>query len=369
MGDMWTARIQAGTADFEARFEHIKVTYKTVDDTQLEAAVFVPKTLTSRSDPVSAPVLVHFHGGALITGAAPDLCFLSDWVRDLAHTTPAIFISPSYRLSPETPAVSILDDIADFWRWFPTHLPSLLSSPPWQHITPDLTRLLALGESAGGYLALQSALLLSVKPPLRAVVALYPAIYPDLAVFNSHLPDAKKANDDDDAVVTAFLSTALGGNQTIRTSTPWPGLLTETIASMTTGRAREVWGPDEEGRLELGYALQQARNRAERSCGRGPGRGRGAIAEGDEAGSEERKGGLPPIWVVQGTEDTVVPKEGTDEMVKRLREEGPEGTEVRYTVREGGHGFDIPLRLGEGEEGWVREGVEWVRGFWLGGGC
>ncbi|KAK4146019.1 Alpha/Beta hydrolase protein [Dichotomopilus funicola] len=358
---MWTARIQAGTADFEARFEHIRVTYKTVDDTQLEAAVFIPKTLTSRSDPVSAPVLVHFHGGALITGAAPDLCFLSDWVRDLAHTIPAIFISPSYRLAPETPAVSILDDIADFWRWLPVHLPSLFSSPPsppspssssqsnnspnWQHITPDLTRLLALGESAGGYLALQSALLLSVRPALRAVVALYPAIYPDLAVFNSHSSDAKKVNEDDNAVVTAFLAARQGSNQTTRTSTPWPGLLTETIAAMTTGRAKEVWGPDEEGRLELGYALQQARNRAER----------------------KRKGGLPPIWVVQGTEDTVVPKKGTDEMVKRLREEGPEGTEVKYTVREGGHGFDIPLRLGEGEEGWVREGVEWVRGFWLGG--
>lgn len=212
-----------------------------------------------------------------------------------------------------------------------------------------------------------------MRPPLRAVVALYPAIYPDLAAFNHHPSDRKKVNVDDDAVVTAFLAkTRLdngGSNRVIRTSTPWPGLLAEAIASMTTGRAREVWGADPEGRLGLEYALQQARNRAERSCGPGRGRGRGADVRGvGEEGEEGRKGKLPPIWVVQGTEDTVVPKDGTDEMVLRLREEGPEGTEVRYTVREGGHGFDIPLRLGEGEEDWVKEGVEWVKGFWLGDG-
>ena len=72
--------------DLEARFDRIVVTYKTVHNTALEAFIFVPKTI-SATDATTAPVLVHFHGGALILGTAPEPFFLTDWFAPLSLLT------------------------------------------------------------------------------------------------------------------------------------------------------------------------------------------------------------------------------------------------------------------------------------------
>lgn len=72
-------------ADFGllAQFERIDLVYKTIETTPLSAAVLVPKSLisqtTSPDSPRSVPVLVHFHGGALITGTNLDPAILSRW--------------------------------------------------------------------------------------------------------------------------------------------------------------------------------------------------------------------------------------------------------------------------------------------------
>lgn len=73
-------RGQIVIADLEAKFDRRDVAYKTVENTPIEAAIFIPKTLISSSEAVTAPVLVHFHGGGLITGAVPDPFFLVDWL-------------------------------------------------------------------------------------------------------------------------------------------------------------------------------------------------------------------------------------------------------------------------------------------------
>lgn len=69
-------RGQQVTLDLQTRFDRIDVAYKTVNNTPIETAIFVPKTLSSAT---TAPVLVHFHGGALITGTFPEPFFLTDW--------------------------------------------------------------------------------------------------------------------------------------------------------------------------------------------------------------------------------------------------------------------------------------------------
>jgi len=63
-----------------AQFQRIDVVYKTIENmnTSLSAAVLIPKSLPLDSLR-SVPVLVHFHGGALITGTNPDPSFLSRW--------------------------------------------------------------------------------------------------------------------------------------------------------------------------------------------------------------------------------------------------------------------------------------------------
>ncbi|KAL2200801.1 Alpha/Beta hydrolase protein [Corynascus similis CBS 632.67] len=330
-------RGQIVIADLEAKFDRRDVAYKTVENTPIEAAIFIPKTLISSSEAVTAPVLVHFHGGGLITGAVPDPFFLVDWIRELAHSTSAIFVSAGYRLAPETPAVSILDDVADFWAWLHADFTAAIRAhfPEAPNLTPDLSRLAATGESAGGYLALQSALYLSRQKTtknggnrnrLRAVIAQYPALFTDLAAFNTRPEQPDPAMD---ALVDNFAGRQPGS---VRVSAPWPGDVSVTVAALSNGRLRDLYGADPEGRLTLGYALERA---------------------------EE----VPPaLWVVQGGDDTWVATAGADEMVERLRRERPK-VNLKYTVVPGGwHGFDQTNKL---EDDWVKEGVEFFNRFWL----
>jgi acetyl esterase/lipase len=321
------ARGAAVVADLQTRFDRLDVPYKTVNGTPIEAAILVPRTLASATEAQSAPVLAHFHGGGLVLGTNPEPFFLADWVRDLAHSTPAIFISAAYRLIPEAKATDSLDDVADFWVWVHRHLLLAIRSR-WPHLTPDLDRIAAIGESAGGYLALQSAFLYGATAQPRAVVASYPAIYPDIAAYNPRpqVPDPKL-----DAVVEDYLASIPPG--TVQTSAPFPQKGQLSMATTRNGSKRRILGEDPEGRLTLAYALERVR----------------------EAGT------LPPIWIIQGSDDTVVAPAATDAVVEGLRKALPDVV-VKYTVRPGEHGFDVVSQL---DDDWVADGVEFVKGFWV----
>ncbi|KAL2132422.1 hypothetical protein VTI74DRAFT_3820 [Chaetomium olivicolor] len=324
-------RGQEVTADLQARFERINIAYKTVNNTPIETAILVPKKLLAKSpDSITAvPVLVHFHGGGLRVGTNPEPFFLADWVRDLAHQAPAIFLSPAYRLVPESRAVDALSDVADFWTWLrdPAANPlNQLIFSRWPHLVPDMDRVAAIGESAGGFLALQSALQFNRVAKLRAVIAQYPACFTDLQVFNRRPEEPRP---EFDRVVDEYVKNMKEGE--LRVSSPWPETLDFFIAVSMTGRSREMFGDDPEGRLTLRYALEQA---------------------------EEVP---PPMWVVQGDKDGIVPREATDEMVERIRRERPKAV-VKYTVRPGDHGFDVLNTL---QDDWVKEGVDFVKGEWL----
>lgn len=84
-------------------------------------------------------------------------------------------MSPDYRLRPEATLAEIVDDIRDFWVWVENGLPSALdsASPPAEL---DLDNIALTGESAGGHLAAQSALLAMTRNPLRVVIPMYPAL-------------------------------------------------------------------------------------------------------------------------------------------------------------------------------------------------
>jgi acetyl esterase/lipase len=69
------------------------------------------------SPPLGHPVLVRFHGGFLITGAALYPDFIPQWSLDYCRQHNAILVAPDYRLLPESNGVDILDDLDDFWKW------------------------------------------------------------------------------------------------------------------------------------------------------------------------------------------------------------------------------------------------------------
>ncbi|KAF4629656.1 hypothetical protein G7Y89_g8490 [Cudoniella acicularis] len=147
-------------------FNRIDLPYAQVNGIDLMATILTPEViLSSTKAPSPSPVLVHWHGGGFIAG------HLSQHrVIEFALSHKAVIISPDYRLLPEANGTDILADVQAFSQWVHDELSTIL-----RHHHPDVTlnldQVLAFGESAGGYLALQSAVLFSNILDIKAVIS------------------------------------------------------------------------------------------------------------------------------------------------------------------------------------------------------
>ena len=100
--------------------------------------------------------------------------FFPEWVCKLALEKSAIIVSVDYRLLPtENGVADVLEDLEDFWKWSRSSLPQLIAEKA-PGSSPDYSRTLLAGTSAGGYCCLQLAL--SHPDEVAAVAVLYPLI-------------------------------------------------------------------------------------------------------------------------------------------------------------------------------------------------
>jgi len=127
-------------------------------------------------------------------------------VLELALSKNAIIISPDYRLMPEANGIDIMSDVGCFWTWLHETLPSISQS--W-HSRPDLSKIACCGESAGGYLSVQSALMfpqsnikvvISTAAPLNADVPSFRVPRPRL-LMGSRPPSPRQA----EAIIQNYL--------------------------------------------------------------------------------------------------------------------------------------------------------------------
>ncbi|KAK4507500.1 hypothetical protein PRZ48_001235 [Zasmidium cellare] len=314
-------------AAIDARFSPfniINVNYKHVKSVGIPLSILLPKTLK----PGKHPITVRWHGGGFGTGHRLFPEWYAEWTLQLSLDHEAIAISPDYRLLPEASGLDILSDAEDFYTWLfdPQGLASLLP----EDIVLDLENVLVTGESAGGWHALQAALLHPSK--IRAIIAHYPMI--DLAaphfssqhekdIFSPPRPQA------DSSILTSYVEN-LTGEEVVPNRTPPEGEMNVLII-LQQGLYPKYFGPDP--RL---YPLEQL----------------------------EKAETFPPTWILHGTGDSVVPVEGTRVFEEAFRERGErEGWgPLKVTYREGAeHGFD--LREGD-EDGWRREGVQFIEKYW-----
>ncbi|KAK4215500.1 Alpha/Beta hydrolase protein [Rhypophila decipiens] len=326
----WAERIPGIKALLESRFDRVDVAYKTVNNQPIETAILIPKSLAP--DSTSVPVLVDIHGGALVMGANPEPGFIARWAIDLVEQEQAIWVCPSYRLLPESTSGEILDDIDDFWKW--VHHPASVSSglqAAVNTVRPGLTlnlyRVALRGESAGGFLSLQTAFLYP-HSKVKVVIAHFPIMYTDL----EHDPLPARSKDvppgsDADKLIDKYLEEVAKKPGQIRTVSPWPEMGEFLFATFGTGRLKSLTGDDE--RMTLRYAMSRAKS-------------------------------LPPLWVAQGIQDPIVAKEATDEVVAKIREAYPD-TPLKYTVEDGEHGLGADLAI---TDSWVAEGVAFVKKYW-----
>lgn len=138
--------------------EHVEVTrhvYREVAGERL------PLDLYLRPDaPTPRPIVVALHGGGWRAGSLTQLPGINRYLAARGHAVAAV----GYRLAPRHPFPAAHDDVLAAITWLQEHAGELGLDP---------TRVVLLGRSAGGHLALLAAYR-RADPSIRGVVAYYP---------------------------------------------------------------------------------------------------------------------------------------------------------------------------------------------------
>jgi acetyl esterase/lipase len=142
----------------------LRVPYKTVYGTDIPTDIFVPDR-PLQDDSGLTPVIIMFHGGGFMLGQAK--MNNKDQIND-CMSRGWIVMSVEYRLCP---GVDVLEgpmaDARDALKWAQIGgLASVLKEAYFEKVLPDPKRVMAMGTSAGGHLALSLVrnLNLVVKP-------------------------------------------------------------------------------------------------------------------------------------------------------------------------------------------------------------
>lgn len=161
----------------------------------------IPIRIYRSSAESDQPVLVYFHGGGMVLGSNHSFEPLA---RALAAASAATVVSVDYRLAPESPAPAQFDDAYTATVWV---------SENASQIGIDATRLVVIGDSAGGSLAAGVALAARdhKSPAIFCQVLLYPGLDRDMAAHSiTALADAPMLSHDDIVYMHDLADTGAG---------------------------------------------------------------------------------------------------------------------------------------------------------------
>lgn len=307
------------------KFDIHTTPYKTVNSQPVDLYVLLPKNLPAGPH----PVLIHFHGGFLTTGHAIFPDWAAQWALDYQLAYSAIRISANYRLLPESNGADIHSDVSDLLSWVEKDLAPYLKSVGSSAI-PDVSKVLVYGESAGGYLAIQSSLM---RPDLiQAAIAAYPMTYLDSDWYS-----------------TASTTKSIFGSPQLPKA-----LVEEHLASLPKGRV--LTGAFPPARSDIMISILQS--------GLLP-KVMGTDDSFFPARTLEKMSGkekVPFLFVLQGKQDSAVPCKDSEKFVK-LWESKFGKAKVRGAFEDGEHGFDADVLV---ETPWMKEGLVEVTKAWLG---
>ena len=117
---------------------HVTTVYLPVRDGVARCLVYRPTSADSGDE---LPIILYAHGGGFTVGSAEDTDYIT---RRLAFDNDAVVVSANYRLAPEYPFPTPLDDVVDIYQW-------LLDEA--QRIGGDAARIAMAGDSAGSNFA------------------------------------------------------------------------------------------------------------------------------------------------------------------------------------------------------------------------
>lgn len=332
------------TADtYNPKYESFEIhhtTYTQVRGHGIDVNIFVPKSVVSNPSRGinlrSTPLIIRFHGGGLMSGCCIYGSWFPNYILTLAAQNHAIIISPDYRLLPESNGVDILSDLSSLWTWVQTSLQSFIASIYLPHsISIDASRILATGESAGGYLVVQAAL--TRLPGIRGIIAAYPMLDLKAPHFTQAYEKILTGVRMVDAEVIDRHVKAMKEGEVVSKSIS-PDRLDLATAIIQQGRFVEFLGEEKElFPLERLATFHGNKNILPSSVH------------------------LPRMWIYHGRQDTGVPASGSVTFVEQARKVW--GEELRFDLPDGEHGLDKDCDIKTSV--WLRNGLEWVTKKWL----
>jgi acetyl esterase/lipase len=255
-------------------------------------------------------------------------CLYADWFGafwiPFIHRTSSIVVLPNYRLIPESTGADILIDLSDFWTWFNAGSVTDFLASKHDNLSLDHSQTLVTGDSAGGYMALMSAL---TQPAgsIKAVLAQYP--------------------------MTNYMRVEPGPTF-FGMPSPGPEIVDQHISQMVPVAVVSSATPPQRSGLSYGLAAY--------------GKYLHYFGAGEKLwplGKLEDAKEMPPTWIIHGEADQAVDVKDSQAFVRKWTDREVMG-EVKLDVLPGmDHGFDIVLK--EDEEAWLREGLKWIEGKWL----
>ncbi|EME41519.1 hypothetical protein DOTSEDRAFT_90348 [Dothistroma septosporum NZE10] len=311
-------------------YEIEDIEYSRIKGHPLIASVLKPKSLLDGScTPGRLPVLVFWHGGGFVVGHRLHEAWWPDWLIEYATLQNAIIVAPDYRLMPEASGADILDDVEAFWTWLSACLSSHAETGLWK-AQPDLQRILCVGQSSGGCMAVGSALL---KPEvgIKAVVSLYAPLYPHVPDFTVPRPrrimgTMPPSPGQAEARIRNYMKQKTGN---VRTAGDAAGMWDLLLCLLQQGRLTYLWTARPDSRLDAVSLLLQAKT-------------------------------LPSLWVIHGEDDSVIPPRCSSLFLDQVKASLP-CTPVLMSSLKGEHNFDVSLTL---ETDWLREGCQFLSKFW-----
>ncbi|KAI1333950.1 putative polyketide synthase [Xylariaceae sp. FL0016] len=316
-----------------SRFDRKDFVYSTISHHDIWTSVFIPtgpvKHRLGETSSVLVPILVFWHGGGFIVGNRLYEPWWPGWLLDFAVSRNAIVVAPDYRLLPEATGADMVDDLHAFWIWMLEQLPGIAQRESWA-LRPDFGHILCAGHSAGGTLALLSAL---ERPDadVKAVLSLYGPMddsVPELKmarprkILGSWPPPPRQA----EATIRSYIQRTRG---TVRTDGDPVEMWELVTCILQQGRLPRMMSQRPDPRLDVILAITKRKT-------------------------------LPPIWLIHGENDSIVPLDCSTEFVRRINDIVPDAP-LMLSIRPGEHNFDASLGV---HEPWIAEGCDFLLKHW-----
>lgn len=143
-----------------SRFDRALVDIPTSDSSTVTARMYQPK------EPGPHPVILYFHGGAFMKGYG-NIDTHDNIVRSLAARTNSIVVAVEYRLAPEFPFPTAIQDGYDALNWIVSNADTY---------DADVNNIAVVGDSSGGNVATSVAMMARDYngPSVKAEALLYP---------------------------------------------------------------------------------------------------------------------------------------------------------------------------------------------------